>query len=144
MKTIIISILCMFCFIGCSRLGGTYVEQEVRNDCGAVCKSGHCFVTYVWYKMKIVKSWYDDVDSLSDSLINERKLRGEAIIDMLKGDYKPVNGEHVTIANTCLVVNNDTFKLHGSVTVELPRNWASYRLTVKDSIRYINITTLKK
>lgn len=42
-----------------------------------------CMATYVWYDRKIVQSWYNPIETLTDSLKQARKRQGEKIIELL-------------------------------------------------------------
>lgn len=82
MRTMLI-IFCMTCFVSCNESKG-YVEQEVAEDRWRVlCPSGTCLVTYVWYNDDIVKSWHDDIDTVTDSLVYVRKLQAEQLLKSL-------------------------------------------------------------
>lgn len=50
----------------------------------SVCKSGSCFVTYVWEGRHIRWSVYDDLATITDSLKAARKIEAAEIIRKIK------------------------------------------------------------
>lgn len=61
-----------------------YVEQEIRNDDSRIiCKSGECLATFVWYDSRIVADWWDDIATVTDSIIKLRQENGERLIKRL-------------------------------------------------------------
>jgi hypothetical protein len=59
------------------------VEQETVR-CVGFCPSGTCLTTYVWYRDKIVKAWYDDIDIVNDSLIILRQKQADDLLTSLE------------------------------------------------------------
>lgn len=80
-----IKILFLITFLSSCSYFGDRVEQEVSPlDLPALCNSGKCFVTYVWYGGEIVASFYDDVPALTDSIVISRQQQAQKILDALK------------------------------------------------------------
>lgn len=73
-------LICLLFFGSCS-----YVEQEIRTDDHRnICPSGTCFVTYAWYKSEIARAWYDDINTVTDSLVQLRKRQADSLVKALK------------------------------------------------------------
>ena len=73
-------ILLLIFLTGCLR---TKVEQEHMRDPILCEESGHCYVTYVWFRGEIIASWYDDIQTITDSIVLLRRKQGEKILNSL-------------------------------------------------------------
>lgn len=84
MKKVLLIIALSSLLISCQFSPFGYVEQKIMDDWSRIlCKSGTCYATYVWRSGSIIKSDYDDINTLTDSLILERKNAGERLLKML-------------------------------------------------------------
>lgn len=59
------------------------VEQKIVKS-QILCASGTCLGTYAWYKNEIAASWYDDVKTLTDSVVMLRQRQADSVISTLK------------------------------------------------------------
>lgn len=82
MKNIALILLALV-LSGCASLFDG-VEQEVRKNCSPLVESGTALVTYVWHDTEIVKSWYDDIETITDSIVELRQRQGDSILATLK------------------------------------------------------------
>lgn len=62
------------------------VEQEVIHDTPlcVLCGSMRCVATFVWYDDAIIAAWYDNVYTLTDSIVKQRYRQGQEILNSLK------------------------------------------------------------
>jgi len=62
------------------------VEQELRNDVGVLCNNDNycCYVTTVWKDNNIIKSWYDNPNTITDSIKNTRIKEGLRLLKNTK------------------------------------------------------------
>lgn len=63
------------------------LEQELRNDVGVLCNNGdygNCYVTTVWKDNNIIKSWYDNPNTINDSIKNRRIKEGLYLLNNTK------------------------------------------------------------
>jgi len=78
-------ILIVFLFIKCDYVNENYVTQHVEDGCYNLCNTqGLCFVTRVRYKGKIIKSWYDNPETISDSTVCYRKQQADDFLERVK------------------------------------------------------------
>ena len=85
MKNLIYILLIATLFSCENPLWSNTVEQKYDGHCSMILtKSGRAIVTLVWYNGEIVESWYDDMDIVTDSLINDRRIKGENTLKMLE------------------------------------------------------------
>lgn len=68
----------------CDAYTNNGVEQKVDLHSLGLTKSGKALKTLVWYDQEIVKSWYDDLDIVTDSLVKLRQRQGDSILAALK------------------------------------------------------------
>lgn len=54
------------------------VEQKVGRS--GLCACGTCAITYVWNDGDIIRSWYDDLPAMTDSLKAARRTEGEQLL----------------------------------------------------------------
>jgi hypothetical protein len=63
------------------------VEQSMRADIGVLCGNGcdgYCYVTIVWKDRDIIKSWYDNPNTITDSIKNARIKEGLHLLNNTK------------------------------------------------------------
>jgi hypothetical protein len=63
------------------------VEQSMRADIGVLCGNGYdeyCYVTTVWKDREIIKSWYDNPNTITDSIKNARIKEGLRLLNNTK------------------------------------------------------------
>ena len=82
---IIFAIVLLLMFVGAftlfyNMLNG--VKQEAASV--GLCPSEICVKTSVWYDGEILKTWYDDIDVATDSLIDLRKRQGDSLLTKVK------------------------------------------------------------
>lgn len=59
-------------------------HQEVDSDCRGLTESGTALVTSVWYRGEIIESWYDDIETITDSIVLKRQAQSEKLYKTLK------------------------------------------------------------
>ena len=80
MKLLTISIVIIFGLCGCEYVGFD-VEQEIRTNNYTYKKE---FTTWVWRDNKLVYSWTDPVENMTDSLIKLRQRQADSLIAKVK------------------------------------------------------------
>lgn len=71
-------------FVGCEPgVDKDGVSQELDKHCEGLTQSGTALVTYVWYDGEIAKAWYDDINTVNDSLVAVRKKEGGELLHAL-------------------------------------------------------------
>ena len=71
-------------FTSCQLTTGYYIEQEVRESEHSYDVN---FVTYVWHRGKIIKAWYDPIDSVNTNIVTKRKIQADSLVSALKNSY---------------------------------------------------------
>lgn len=81
-KSLAIIILLSYSLVGCIGVGSSKDGVMVKFDYRLynLTKSGTGMVTYVWHDGDIIKSWYDDMADITDSLIDVRKKQGKSYL----------------------------------------------------------------
>jgi hypothetical protein len=80
---VIVTIIIVTSSLSCGVIGDR-VEQVVDKECAGLCQSGTCLTTYVWYDNEIVKSWRDDINIVTDSLVKIRQKQADELLGALK------------------------------------------------------------
>lgn len=72
--------------IGCRGEFGYDIEQKVKNlpCCQTLAPSGSALVTFVWHDGEIIKAWYDDIETITDSTKIVRRRQAQMLINNLK------------------------------------------------------------
>ncbi len=78
---VLVAVLMNGCEVGITKNG---VKQHLDKECRGLVKSGTALATYVWYDGEIAKSWYDDINTINDSLICVRKKQAAELLDALE------------------------------------------------------------
>jgi len=72
----------------------SYINQKVKGNCWDLCNGGcdECFQTTVWYKGDIYKVWYDDLNTITDSIVCLRKKEAnDYLLKLIKLDKGKVD-----------------------------------------------------
>lgn len=80
MKSIILALLlCVAVVLVVRRHVIDRVEQQMVYGVGVLCNndaSDNCYVTFVWKGRTILEAWYDNPNTLNDSIKNSRIKEG--------------------------------------------------------------------
>lgn len=63
------------------------VEQTMIDGARALCGNGYggyCYVTYVWRGRDLIEAWYDNPNTLNDSIKNARVHEGLQLLNSVK------------------------------------------------------------
>lgn len=63
----------------------TRVEQipsSIRSE-SSICGSPHCVGTYIWFQGNIVYSRYDNLETITDSILLVRRKEAQRILDAI-------------------------------------------------------------